>query len=411
MPLTTPAQVRAHLAEAIARTPLTDLHTHLYAPCFGDLLLYGPDELLTYHYLIAEVHRADRTLTPAHFFALERRAQADLIWQRLFVERMPLSEACRGILTVFGALGVESLSEAREAVAQYSVEAYIDRIFAAANVASVVMTNDPLDEAEHDVWQRGSLAIDPRFHPALRIDSFLLRFGEVLPRLQAWGYDVSEDRGARTAAEARRFLCDWAARMKPVYLAASMPPDFAVPADTTAAWLVEEAVIPVCRELGLAWAVMPGVRRAINPALGNAGDGVAHADLRWVEYLCAGHPDVRFLITVLARENQHELCVTARKFANLLPFGCWWFLNNPSLIEEMTRMRFELLGLGHVPQHSDCRILDQLLYKWAHFKPILGKVMGDKLVDLHATGWPVTRADIDRDVARVLGGTFWEFLA
>ena len=29
------------------------------------------------------------------------------------------------------------------------------------------------------------------------------------------------------------------------------------------------------------------------------------------------------------------VCI-ARKFANLMPFGCWWFLNNPSIIAEIT---------------------------------------------------------------------------
>ena len=38
----------------------------------------------------------------------------------------------------------------------------------------------------------------------------------------------------------------------------------------------------------------------------------------------------------------------------------------PSLIDEITRMRFELLGTSIIPQHSDGRVLDQLLYKWDH---------------------------------------------
>jgi hypothetical protein len=58
---------------------------------------------------------------------------------------------------------------------------------------------------------------------------------------------------------------------------------------------------------------------------------------------------------MLARENQHELAVAARKFGNLMVFGCWWFVNNPSLITEITRMRVELLGTSFIPQHSDAR--------------------------------------------------------
>ena len=32
-------------------------------------------------------------------------------------------------------------------------------------------------------------------------------------------------------------------------------------------------------------------------------------------------------------------------------------LNNPSLVEEITRMRMELLGTSFIPQHSDARVL------------------------------------------------------
>ena len=38
-------------------TPVYDIHTHLYAPAFGDLLLWGIDDLLVYHYLVAEGFR------------------------------------------------------------------------------------------------------------------------------------------------------------------------------------------------------------------------------------------------------------------------------------------------------------------------------------------------------------------
>jgi hypothetical protein len=113
---------------------------------------------------------------------------------------------------------------------------------------------------------------------------------------------------------------------------------------------------------------------------------------------------------MLARENQHGLAVAARKFRNLHVFGCWWFLNNPSLIEEMTRMRFELLGTSVTPQHSDCRVLDQLLYKWDHSREIIANVLSDKYCDLYDTGWKIKKKEIRRDVADLFGGAFWRFL-
>jgi hypothetical protein len=113
---------------------------------------------------------------------------------------------------------------------------------------------------------------------------------------------------------------------------------------------------------------------------------------------------------MLARENQHELCVAARKFGNLMVFGCWWFLNNPSLIEEIERMRVELLGTSFIPQHSDARVLDQLIYKWDHSRRVIGKVLINKYEDLAATGWNVNQAEIERDVRLLLRDNFLNFL-
>lgn len=50
-------ELRAVVDTAVTEVKITDVHTHLYAPCFGDMLLWGVDELLTYHYLVAEVFR------------------------------------------------------------------------------------------------------------------------------------------------------------------------------------------------------------------------------------------------------------------------------------------------------------------------------------------------------------------
>ena len=102
--------------------------------------------------------------------------------------------------------------------------------------------------------------------------------------------------------------------------------------------------------------------------------------------LCREFPSNRFFVTMLARENQHELCVAARKFGNLMVFGCWWFLNNPSLIDEITRMRMELLGTSFIPQHCDARVLEQLIYKWDHSRQLIAKVLADKYEEMGEAG-------------------------
>jgi hypothetical protein len=188
-----------------------------------------------------------------------------------------------------------------------------------------------------------------------------------------------------------------------------LPPDFDFPADTFAARLLEKAVLPHCREAGLPMALMLGVKRGVNSSLRLAGDGSGLSKLSALENLCAAFPNNKFLVTVLARENQHELCVIARKFPNLHIFGCWWFTNVPYVIEEITRLRLELLGLSFTPQHSDARVLDQLIYKWKHSRRIIRDVLVDKYRALSETGWVVSREEIERDVKNLFGGAFEKF--
>jgi hypothetical protein len=407
-----PATICETVADVVERTPVYDIHTHLYDPAFGELLLWGIDELLIYHYLIAEGFR-QFDLPDDRFWAMTKTQQADAIWQALFIEHSPISEACRGVLMVLNALGLDvkqrDLPALRQHFAKWNVADFTTRCLELANVRQVCMTNSPFDDLERPVWERG-FERDPRFVAALRIDPLLLDWTNTVPKLRAWGYDVSADFAGRTFDEVRRFLAEWTKRIDAQYCMVSLAPDFAFPAATPEARLIEHAILPHGREHGQAFAMMIGVKRNVNPRLRLAGDSVGRADIAAVEHLCAQYPGNKFLCTMLALENQHELCVTARKFRNLHVFGCWWFLNNPSIIETMTRMRLELIGLSMTPQHSDCRVLDQLVYKWSHSRAIIGKVLAEKYEDLAATGWEPERAEIERDVRDLFGGALDRFL-
>ena len=53
-----------------------DLHTHLLPPSHGSLCLWGIDELLTYHYLVAEYFMtAPAEMTPEYFYSLSKAKQ------------------------------------------------------------------------------------------------------------------------------------------------------------------------------------------------------------------------------------------------------------------------------------------------------------------------------------------------
>ena len=441
--LTTRAAIEKTVTNALRKQPIVDMHTHLYPPTFGTpdpnktgkvdpagLLLWGLDELLTYHYLVAEVYR----IVPAtkkggglpyeDFWKMSKTAQADHIWKHVFVERTPISEACRGVLTCLNMLGLDAgkkeLPRLRKWFAQQDPDKYIDRVMELSNVESITMTNPVFDDNERGRWLKDAKTLrgDSRFKPVLRIDPILRNWPLAARKLTEWGFEAGDGvtLSAKNIEEGRRFLREWLDRQQAIYMALSLPPEFRYPAESNdpaekaGQTALEQIILPVAAERGLPFAMMIGSKMRVNPALGDAGDMVGKSDVQAVVRLCAGFPQNKFFCTMLARENQHEMCVAARKFGNLMLFGCWWFLNNPSLIEEMTRMRIELLGTSMIPQHSDSRVLDQLVYKWAHSRAIIGKVLVDKYADTIATGWALSEEDVKADVERMLKGNFLEFL-
>ena len=153
------------------------------------------------------------------------------------------------------------------------------------------------------------------------------------------------------------FIGDWVRRMRPIYLMASTPHGFSLPPASTAssassassastastaaaattatsssaaaaaaaaasgaepplsptrAQLLEEVLLRVAAEEGLPIALKVGAVRGANPALRGGGDAVEVADLSFVRQLCVRYPHVKFLLTVLSHDNQHELCVLSQ---------------------------------------------------------------------------------------------------
>ncbi len=273
------------IAEIVNETPVHDLHTHLYPPTFGPLFLWGVDELVTYHYLAAELFRFWPG-TPEAFFKLSTTEQADLIWETLFVRNSPVSEAAIGVLTTLAALGLDpgskDLREARAYFAKTNAQEHLDHVLSLAKVSGITMTNDPLDSRERQYWENSAFR-DPRLHAVLRIDPVLNGWPGTVPALQSLGYRVTPSLDDACLTEVRRYLEEWAERMFPQYVAVSFPDTFAYPEQSDRITLLTEAVLPVCLKLRLPFAMMIGVRKQANPRLGSAGDSVGYADVGCVE--------------------------------------------------------------------------------------------------------------------------------
>lgn len=417
------------------------------------------------HYLVAEYFMtAPASISPESFYSKRKKEQADIIWKSLFLDRSPVSEACRGVLTTLTAFGLEDAVKSRDlqAIRRFydayrneglaGAQAFSEMIHTKAGVRYNIMTNIPFDAAEAIYWRPECKPYSGNYRSALRVDPLLAGdFKTIELALLSGGYET-------TLEGARQYLRDWCDTIKPEYMMASTPHDFVLKEGTLAdvkqkvgineeamlepgafaqvaatfnsaavcdateddtpsvinesSDLLRNVLMKICEERDLPLALKIGAHRAVNPALKQAGDGVVgFADASVLARLCQQFPKVRFLATFLSRNNQHEACVLATKFRNLHIYGCWWFCNNPSIIKEITVQRVEMLGTAFTAQHSDARVLDQLLYKWPHSRAVIADVLLEEWAKLLATGWVVTRAEMRRDIQRLLGGSYEEFMA
>src|SRR5260370_17283002 len=67
--LTDRVELRRQVEFTVSATPVIDIHTHVFSPEFDGMFLHGIDELLPYHYLIAQTFPST-DLFPHRFFAL-----------------------------------------------------------------------------------------------------------------------------------------------------------------------------------------------------------------------------------------------------------------------------------------------------------------------------------------------------
>lgn len=410
MELTT---LRPVINKMVEDAEIIDIHTHIYSADFGNLLLWGIDELLNYHYLQVEMFRYRPDLSYQKFWEMPKSAQAELIWDTLFVKHSPISEVCRGVVTVLNKLGIDITDRNLDSIRKYfsgrEIRKQIDTVFQIAKIKYAVMTNNPFDNHEREIWMKGGDR-DERFKAAIRLDAIVNTYSQNIKILRDRGYDVREVLDNKSKSEVKRFLKDWIDRTNPVYLNVTFPPDFRYPEDSLRTQILDECVIPVINERGLPLAMMMGVVRGVNPPLRDGGDFLAKSDVHSIAKIAATYPSTKFLVTFLSREDTYEACVAARKFRNLMPFGCWWYLNIPALITEMTKMRLELLGTSVIPQHSDARVLEQLIYKWSHSKEIIASVLIEKYANITKSGWEVTEEEIKRDVTDLFSGNFERFI-
>ena len=390
------------VSKIINETEIFDIHTHLFPAEFKKYHLSGISEVLNYHYLIAELFTTTN-INIKKFYKLTNEERSNIIWEELFRKRTPISEACKGVLTILSELSIDYMSKSFDEIqSEYCKLNLSDQqIFKISKISQVVMTNNPFDKSEWKLFKNKNWDTN-KYLASLRLDDILMNLEKCL--------DICKENIDRFDDESDliiKYLDKVYEESRPVYAALSLNnlqlksflknkfiPDILK-------WL-ERKHIPL--------SLLLGVRRKVNKDFLLAGDGIDKIDLYYLSEICNQYPNNKILCSCLSLNDQHELTVLARKHQNLKIFGFWWFMNQPSLIKLILNLRIELLGLNFIPQHSDARVTDQLIYKWIHFKTLLSNVLFNHYNNIQIKNFKISENQISDDVSKLLYNNSQNFL-
>ena len=383
--------ISSKLLNIINSAPIFDLHTHLFPPKHEGYFLLGFKNLLNYHYLIAELLTATN-IDASTFYSYNDEKKASIIWNELFEKRTPVSEACAGVLSILKELNIEINNKSFLSICdEYDKKIQSDKnIFELSNVSSLVMTNNPFDLDEWSLFNTNDW--DKKIYlSSLRLDDLILEYEETLKN--------AKDQISNQDNIIVTYLEKCYSQSNPVYAAVSLNLETFHKIFQDSLW---KDILVWLENKNLPLSLMLGVKRAVNKDFGLAGDGIGDINLKELSNLCNLFPKNKFLVTCLSLNDQHELTVLARKHPNLKIFGFWWFMNQPTIIKQILKMRIDMLGFSFIPQHSDARVSDQLIYKWSHFKKILHPILLEYYQDLLDKNFPISENILQRDIDNLL---------
>ena len=312
--------------------------------------------------------------------------------EELFEKRTPVSEACAGVLSVLKELNIEINNKSFLSICdEYDKKIQSDKnIFELSNVSSLVMTNNPFDLDEWSLFNTNDW--DKKIYlSSLRLDDLILEYEETLKK--------AKDQISNQDNIILTYLEKCYSQSNPVYAAVSLNLETFHKIFHDSLW---KDILVWLENKNLPLSLMLGVKRAVNKDFGLAGDGIGDINLKELSNLCNLFPKNKFLVTCLSLNDQHELTVLARKHPNLKIFGFWWFMNQPTIIKQILKMRIDMLGFSFIPQHSDARVSDQLIYKWSHFKKILHPILLEYYQDLLDKNFPISENILQRDIDNLL---------
>ncbi len=368
-------QINYYLERFVFSTQVVDIHTHLYPSKFKKFYKSGLIELLNYHYLVAEYLSSSR-FDPAKFYKLSSFKRAKIIWDELFLKRMPLSTSTMGILKILEKYEIKiNKTPFSEVYNEFSKNNLSETdILNLSGVKEVVMTNNPFDKTERKIINENR---DKRYKISIRLDDLFTNKINFL----------------KDKININKYLKQVIKNYNPVYFAISTN-NF----EELSLKNYFNDVLEVLKKSKKPLMILMGVKRNVNPEFKLAGDGLGAPNLEILEGILRKNPKNIFLISCLDHSDHFRLNVLARKFSNLKIFGYWWFTNQESIIKNILQLRIEMLNDNFIPQHSDARVIDQLIYKWNDFRNYYVEVYSKKYKQLIEIGHKIKAEDLDKTV-------------
>jgi glucuronate isomerase len=379
-------QIKFYIEKFVNSNPIFDIHTHLFPSKFKKFYNVGFVKLLNYHYLKAELFSLGK-INLENFNKLDDHKKAKIIWNNLFLNRYPFSTASQGVLKILQIYGVNDVNQKFEKILKITNENQLSEedIFKITGVKQVVMTNNPFNNQEKIILRYNK---DKKYLPSVRIDDLFNKTQYNNSNISPYNLD-----NLKNIKKTINYIDKLNISTKPAYFSLSTENFIEFKEN-----LFFKNFFSILRKTKTPMMLLIGVKRGVNRLYRDAGDGIGIVDLNKLENILNKFPKNKFLVSCLDLKDQFRLSVIGRKFQNLKIVGFWWFNNNESVIENVLKQRFELLGDNFILQHSDARIIDQLVYKWLDFKTIYIKVMVEKYHKLLSLGYKIKASDLEKKI-------------
>jgi len=332
-----PKDIDSVVKRIVQNTPVFDPWTQLH---FGQSQPHTRvDHLLTQPELVHQLRQVCGAIPEG----LDLSAAADRVWQELFVQRSPLSENCRVVLSTLNrvglreAVGQRQLTVIRQHVTQMPEGEWLKTIAGAAHLGWVGVQRGELVPAGFS--HRQFLSLHNLNEPAAAAD------------FAATSHSVLELSGGGDHEKLLPLLQLAAEHQHSLFCEVQQP----------------EALNVLC---GLLEVPLPGLRWIVSGA-----DAVLYPMLQKV---AQHYPGVR-------------LC------------GRW--RTAMTEVYDLTRAQLDHLGSGFLHGYSKAQVPEQLVGRWVHLRSVLSNVLTEKYKVLIYAGWKLAPEDIERDVISLLQGS------